>query len=223
MGCRANSAIPQEIVGPTDKYWQLARKFLAEKPLSLGNIYTQALIVMMLRRTCRGSVTERSLMSPASPEPQEDGPLRSAILKAVRKARALSTVEVAAGMGIVHRTYEHFEAGHGRLNLDYLHRFSEVTQSDFYGLMHAIAIGSPEFAVRTADNKFMTSFTVLLQAYDRRMGDRIRDLDARALIAAFGEMFDRLAAEGEQRAEEAAAFLKEGREDLSSRRSKPGR
>lgn len=164
-----------------------------------------------------------ALMSPSSPEPQEDGPLRSAVLKAVRKVRALSTTEVATGMRIAHRTYEHFEAGKGRLNLDYLYRFSEVTQSDFYGLMHAIAIGSPEFAVRTADNKFMTSFTVLLQAYDRRMGDRIRDLDARALIAAFGEMFDNLAAESEQRADEAAAFLKEGRKDLSAKRSKPGR
>lgn len=162
-------------------------------------------------------------MNRVMPEPQEDGPLRAAALKAARRHRRMSTKTVAAGMRIAHRTYEHFEAGHGRLNLDYLHRFSVVTQTDFYGLLHALAIGSPEFAVRSADNQFMTTFTVLLQAYDRRMGDRIRDLDARALIAAFGEMFDRLAATGEQRADEAAAFLREGREDLSSRRPKPGR
>lgn len=162
-------------------------------------------------------------MNPVSPEPLEDGALRSAALKAVRKDRAMTTNDVAKGMRIAHRTYEHFEAGNGRLNLDYLHRFAEVTQSDFYGLLHAIAIGSPMFAVRSADNQFMATFTIYLQSYDLRMGDRIRDLDARALIAAFGELFERLAVAGEQRADEAAAFLEEGRKDLSSRRPKPGR
>lgn len=162
-------------------------------------------------------------MSHPPPEPHDDGGLRSAALKRVRKARGMSAQEVADALHMRLRTYEHFEAGHGRLNLDYLHRFAEVTRSDFYGLLHAIAIGSPEFAVRTADNKFMTSFTIFLQAYDRRMGDRISDLDARALIEAFGELFDRLTEVGDQRAEEASAFLKEGRQDLSSRRPKPGR
>jgi len=126
-------------------------------------------------------------------------------------------------MNIIHRTYEHFEAGHGKLNLDYLHRFSEVTRCDYYGLLHAIAIGSPEFAVRSADNQFMTTFTIFLQAYDRKMGDRICDLDARALIEAFGELFDNLAEAGEQRANEAADFLREGKVDLTSKRPKPGR
>lgn len=154
---------------------------------------------------------------------QADGHLRSAALKGVRKLRSLSAQDVASGLNMPLRTYEHFEAGHGRLNLDYVHRFATFTRSDFYGLLHAIAIGSPEFAVRTADNKFMTTFTIFLQAYDRKMGDRIRDLDARSLIAAFGEMFDALAEAGDQRAEEAEAFLEEGREDLTSRRPKPGR
>lgn len=156
-------------------------------------------------------------------EYRDDGHLRSAALKGVRKLRGLSTQDLAARLNMPLRTYEHFEAGHGRLNLDYLHRFSEVTNSDFYGLLHAIAIGSPEFAVRTADNKFMTTFTIFLQAYDRRMGDRIRDLDARSLIAALGEMFDALAEVGGQRAEEAESFLDEGREDLAARRPRPGR
>lgn len=162
-------------------------------------------------------------MSRVPLEPQDDGQLRSATLKGVRKLRGLSTYEVATGMRIAHRTYEHFEAGKGRLNLDYVHRFSEVTQSDFHGLLHAIAIGSPGFAIRCADNKFMTTFTIYLQAYDRKMGDRIRELDARALIAAFGELFDTLADVGDERAREAAAFLEEGRDDLSSKRPKPGR
>lgn len=162
-------------------------------------------------------------MSKAQQELLNDGRLRSAVLKSVRRARGLSTHEVAAALHMPLRTYEHFEAGQGRLNLDYLHRFSEATGSDFYGLLHAIAIGSPEFAVRSADNKFMTTFTIFLQAYDRKMGDRIRDLDARSLIAAFGEMFDALAEVGGQRADEAETFLEEGRNGLAARRPRPGR
>lgn len=162
-------------------------------------------------------------MSRVSLSPQDDGALRSAALKRVRKARNMSAQEVADGLHMRLRTYEHFEAGHGRLNLDYLHRFSEITRSDFYGLLHAIAIGSPEFAVRTADNQFMTTFTILLQAYDLKTGDRIHDLDARALIEAFGEFFDKLTEICDQRSQEAEAFLQEGKQDLSSRRPKPGR
>lgn len=162
-------------------------------------------------------------MDEASLETRDDGRLRSAVLKGVRKMRGLSTQELAAALNMPLRTYEHFEAGQGRLNLDYLYRFSVATESDFYGLLHAIAIGSPEFALRTADNKFMTTFTILLQAYDRQMGDRIRDLDARSLIAAFGEMFDALAEVGGRRADEAETFLEEGRTDLTSRRPRPGR
>ena len=77
--------------------------------------------------------------------------------------------------------------------------------------------------MRSADNKFMMTFTVLLQSYDQRVGDGIRDLDTRDLIAAFGQMFDGLARLTEQRADEAAAFLEEGQRDLSSKRPKPGR
>lgn len=162
-------------------------------------------------------------MSGVPPQPENDGALRSATLKRVRKARGLSTREVADALHMRLRTYEHFEAGHGRLNLDYLYRFSEITRSDFYGLLHAIAIGSSDFAVRTADNKFMTTFTILLQAHDLKMGDRIKNLDTRVLIEAFGALFDTLAAAADERADEAAAFLEDGKSDLSSRRPKPGR
>lgn len=162
-------------------------------------------------------------MGDAAFEAGGDGHLRSAALKGVRRLRGLSTRDLAAALNMPLRTYEHFEGGQGRLNLDYLHRFAVAADCDFYGLLHAIAIGSPEFAVRTADNKFMTTFTILLKAYDRRMGDRVRDLDARSLIAAFGEMFDALAEIGARRAGEADSFLEEGREDLTAGRPKPGR
>lgn len=166
---------------------------------------------------------ERVPMSRVSLEPQDDGLLRSAALKLVRRHSGLSTRKVASGMHLPLRTYEHFEAGHGRLNLDYIHRFCAVTDSDPYAVLLAIWIGSPAFALRAADNKFMNVFTILLQAADTRMGDRLRDLDARTLIAVMGEMFDRLGDIADQRAMAADTFLQEGRADLSARRPRPGR
>ncbi len=153
---------------------------------------------------------------------RDDGALRSAAIKAVRRHRGMSTQEVATAMNMPLRTYEHFEAGQGRLNLDYVHRFGRVTDSDPYGLFMAVAIGSPEFAMRVADNKMMTIFAILLQAGDRRFGDRIRKVDARTLIAVFNEMFDRLDEAGAAVAE-AEAFLQDGLGDLASRRPRPGR
>lgn len=162
-------------------------------------------------------------MSRVSLEPQNDGDLRSAALKLVRRHSGLSTREVATGMHVPLRTYEHFEAGQGRLNLDYVHRFCRVTDSDPYALLLAMSIGSPAFAVRAADNKFMNIFTILLQAADTKMGDRLRELDARTLITIMGEMFDRLRDAADQRAQAAEAFLEGGRADLSARRPRPGR
>jgi len=56
MGCGLISGNPQEIVGSSANNRRLTRKFLAEKAISLGNIYTQALIVKMSGRTCEGAI-----------------------------------------------------------------------------------------------------------------------------------------------------------------------
>lgn len=154
---------------------------------------------------------------------QDDGALRSAALKAVRRLRGLSAEAVASGMNIRLRTYERFEAGHGRLNIDYVHRFCGVTDSDPYGLLTAIAIGSPEFAVRTAGNKMMNILVILLQQFDGQAGDVLGELDARTLIGAFSDTFDQLAGTARERADAAGRFLQEGADDLAGRRPRPGR
>ena len=154
---------------------------------------------------------------------QDDGALRSTALKAVRRLRGLSAETVASGMNIRLRTYERFEAGQGRLNIDYIHRFCAVTDSDPHGLLAAIAIGSPEFAVRTAGNKMMTILVILLQQLDHEAGDQLGELDARTLIGALTETFDGLAATARRRAEEAGRFLQDGADDLAGRRPRPGR
>lgn len=110
-------------------------------------------------------------MTQASPDQQRrDGALLSAALKAVRKHRGMQAAEVARAMNMPLRTYEHFEGGHGRINLDYVHRFCSVTDSDPSAVLAAVAIGSPEFARRCADNKMMMILTIALQEFDRDMG-----------------------------------------------------
>lgn len=162
-------------------------------------------------------------MTRASREPQRDGSLLSAAIKAVRMHRGMKAAEVARAMNMPLRTYENFEGGHARMNLDYLHRFCAVTDSDPSAMLTAVAIGSAQFARRCADNKMMLILTIALQEFDRDMGDRIRHLEARELIAAFGGVFAKLEADSRGRDEAASAWLEEGVGKLRRKRPRPGR
>lgn len=95
--------------------------------------------------------------------------------------------------------YEHFEGGFGPLNVERVHQFAELLRVDPYGILTGVEICSPDFAVRTADNKFMTMFYLQLQEFDERTGDAIALLDAYCLMDAFREMFAKLEAEARRR------------------------
>ena len=90
------------------------------------------------------------------------------------------------------RSYEHFEAGSGRLNLARVHLFADVLDADPFAVFAALDIGSPDFAVRCADNKFMTILMMALQEFDASAQDDIARLTASTLIAAFTRCFDEL-------------------------------
>ena len=109
----------------------------------------------------------------------------SAALRGVRAHRRMRASEVAAVMNMPLRSYEHFETGAGRLNVERLHRFAAATGSDPYAILAALALGSPEFARRCADNKLMTIFMVAAQEFVAEVGDDIGQLDARMIINAF--------------------------------------
>lgn len=161
-------------------------------------------------------------MEGPSSEPNHDGALLSAALKAVRKERNLSSKAVAAAMNISHRTYQRFEAGTARFNLDHVHRFARATSSDPYAILVSVAIASSRFAKNTADNMLSTILIVGVKKLEETLGDRIAELDTRTLVAAISEMFDGLAQEV-LRPDSARAWLEEGRKDLSIKRPKPGR
>jgi len=121
------------------------------------------------------------------------------ILRAVRNFRRRLLVDVARELGIKKRTYEHFEGGFGPLNVERVHAFAELLRVDPYGVLTALEICSPEFAVRTAENKLMTMFHLQLQDFDQRTGDAIVLLDAYTLMVAFREMFAKLEEEARKR------------------------
>ncbi len=133
----------------------------------------------------------------------------SAALRLIRTHRRLKTSEVAAEMGMALRSYEHFEAGGGRINIQRIHRFAEVTGSDVHAIIAALALGSPAFALRCADNQLMTILLVALQEFDEAVGDAIPELDARVIINTFTKALNDLAVQSVRRDSAASAWLEE--------------
>lgn len=125
--------------------------------------------------------------------PRNKGRLLSQILRALRRYRGKRPPQVALDMGMPQRSYEHFEAGKGRLNVDRIHQFAEVLEVDAYGILMALDIGSASFAVRVADNKLPTVLLLALQGFDLKAQNTIVHLPAYVLMDAFNEMFDKLA------------------------------
>lgn len=161
-------------------------------------------------------------MTPASMPARRDSEVLSLAVKLIRRDRKLTAAEVAERMRTPLRTYERFEAGGSRLNVDYIHRFAAATDSDPHAILAAVTIGSPEFALRGADNKLATILAVGLQRFNYILGDRIQTLDARAIINAVCAMYEELLREGGEQ-QRAAAWLDLGLTDLAMLRPKPGR
>ena len=136
----------------------------------------------------------------------------SQALRAIRKHRGLRAAEVAEAMHMPLRTYEHFESGRGRVNLPYIHRFAQVTDSDPFAILASLSLGSSRFAWRCADNKLMMIMMMALQDYDELLGDRIAGQHPRTLIKAFTDAFRALAEHEAQRERIAAGWI-QPRED----------
>lgn len=125
-------------------------------------------------------------------ETPDHGPALSQALKAVRRHRKLRAVDVAEAMGLALRSFEHFEGGRGRANLDRIWRFASVVDCDPLAILIAMLFRRPEFAVRAADNKLGLILQLALQDFNDALGDDIARLDARTLISAFGRTFEEL-------------------------------
>jgi hypothetical protein len=133
----------------------------------------------------------------------------------VRRSRRMTAQHVADQMNLPLRTYEYFESGAGRVNLDYVHRFASATDCDPWSLLVGTALGSVDFARRTADSKLMLIYLIALSEFEDRMGDGLVTLDPRVLIEAFTDAFRVIEKETLQRQAETRTWLEAGRDRLS--------
>ena len=135
--------------------------------------------------------------------------LLSEVLKTLRARRGLRSHEVAARMGLETRSYERFEAGEVRLDLERLFLFAEATDSDPLAIVCALHLQRADLALLCADNNLMLIEALALERLAKRRGDRMRRLEAATLIDAFEGAFDRLAEDVEAREARARAWLNE--------------
>jgi len=138
-------------------------------------------------------------MSDTSPPPSK---ILSLALRALRRLRGKRPPDMAKALGLQLRSYEHFESGAGRLNVDRVMAFGEATASDGFAILAAVWIGSPQFAVRCANNKLMTILVMALRDFDAAAGDAIATLDAQTLIRAFEGALGGLREEAQRRSAE---------------------
>lgn len=133
--------------------------------------------------------------------------LLSTILKTLRRRRGVRAAEVAARMGMPLRTYEHFEAGKGRIDAERIHKFAAVIDVDPYAILLGLEIASPAFAERCADNKAATILLLALQDFDSAIGDELRALDPHTLMTHFTGAFDTLRRQARVRRVEVESWM----------------
>jgi len=160
-------------------------------------------------------------MEPDLPKPRSDAQVVGAFARSVRRFRGLTAQQVADGIGLPLRTYEYFESGKGRVNLDYIRRFAAFTNSDPFAILVGLGMSRPDLVRRCSDNKLMLVFMITLGEFDQVMGDRIHTLDSATLIEAFTETFRKLEAESREREDAARTWLEAGRDSLDGRGSRP--
>ncbi len=128
-------------------------------------------------------------------------------LRAIRKHRGLRPADIAARMGLPLRSYEHFEAGGGQLNVERVFQFAEATDSDPYAILFGAIVGAPDFALRCADNKLALILALAVQDFNEDLGDDIAALEAGVLIGRFTKIFAELAEQARQTEASTAAWL----------------
>ena len=116
----------------------------------------------------------------------------TAVLRAVRKHRGLTSKQVAARMNMKLRTYQHFEAGCGCFSFPKLRRFAQASGTDFNGLVYAILVGDTNLAARGGDNRLVSIALFSMKALSVRLGENLSTVEPRDLIAALDQAFSRI-------------------------------
>lgn len=140
-------------------------------------------------------------------------------MRTIRRARRMSASEVARRMGMPSRSYEHLEAGTGRLTYERIVAFAEATDSDPIALLATLSFGRGEFALRCMDNKLMTIMMIAMMELDEDLGDDLTYLDAQTLVGGFTRLARDLAQHVRKRETFAEDWIRRGTGRLSPDRS----
>lgn len=133
-------------------------------------------------RSTGSSCKAGAQMAEKAAEDSSDNALIATAMRRIRKSRRMRSSEVARAMDMPLRSYEHFEAGQGKMTYDRLVRFAEATNCDPVALLAVMPMGSPEFAERCADNKLMQIFMIALSELNEDLGEDIVYLESGAII-----------------------------------------
>lgn len=120
------------------------------------------------------------------------GRLLHTIIKSIRLERRMKPGAVAAGMGIGLRTYEEFEAGRGRLDLEKVRLFGLATDSDAVAITLGLLFGSRESAMRALENKASTILWIALQEFEGDVGDQMAVIPGSFILETLRQAFVRL-------------------------------
>jgi transcriptional regulator with XRE-family HTH domain len=142
-------------------------------------------------------------MKQPSLEMTEGIEILSRAMRAIRRKRGLTLIEVAAAMAMPRRTYEEFEAGRGPVTHERLFAFADATDSDPYALVLCVAFGMPDFAVDCADTKLALILMTHLREFAATEGPDINYLDPNHVIGGAERLFTDLSGKLSDR----AAFL----------------
>jgi transcriptional regulator with XRE-family HTH domain len=115
---------------------------------------------------------------------QTQARLVSTILKTIRLERRMRPAEVAQAMGMAQRTYENFEAGRGRLDLEKIRRFAQATRSDPVAILLGVMFGSVDTALRAMENKAAMIQWIAFDEFQAREGDLVATLPAGVMLQA---------------------------------------
>jgi transcriptional regulator with XRE-family HTH domain len=121
------------------------------------------------------------LGSPMAPLARQSR-LLSRTLKEIKQERRMTSIEVAARMGIALRTYQDFEKGKGDFDLWKIRRFAKATRSDAIGIVLAVMYANPKIAIVVMRSKFlMTGWLGFMELW-RTLGDRIHLIPAAQVL-----------------------------------------
>jgi len=131
------------------------------------------------------------------------------VMRTIRRERRMRTSEVASALKMPTRTYEHLEAGRGRMSFDRIERFARATNSDPAAIVAAVMLGAPAFALSCIDNKLMEVVVHALGELNEELGADISFLETRTIVAALRKTCQDLADHVRRRDTFAETWLKD--------------